>query len=126
MVVLVTTRVFCWLYNAGTAGRREPPPGLSFIRTGDYLTRSRSWGTTGSPIVLVHGAFESAAQGFAFRPAPVSALVAGSACGDQDARLETEPAAARPLGIWLSPPLSGCFRGVSRALLTRETCIPIL
>ena len=59
-VVFLVTTTFCWIYNAGTAGRREPPSGLTFVRTGDYLTRSRSWGTTGSPIVLVHGAFESA------------------------------------------------------------------
>lgn len=59
-VVFLVTTTFCWVYNAATAGRREPPSGLTFVRTGDYLTRSRSWGTTGSPIVLVHGAFESA------------------------------------------------------------------
>lgn len=59
-VLFLVTTAFCWIYNAGTAGRREPPSGLAFVRTGDYLTRSRSWGTTGSPVVLVHGAFESA------------------------------------------------------------------
>jgi pimeloyl-ACP methyl ester carboxylesterase len=59
-VVFLVTTAFCWIYNASTAGRRQPPSGLTFVRTGDYLTRSRSWGTTGSPIVLVHGAFESA------------------------------------------------------------------
>ena len=59
-VVFLVTTAFCWIYNASTAGRREPPSGLTFVRTGDYLTRSRSWGTTGSPIVLIHGAFESA------------------------------------------------------------------
>lgn len=47
-------------YNALTAGRAAPPPGLSYVQAGDVLTRYRTWGATGSPVVLVHGAFESA------------------------------------------------------------------
>jgi pimeloyl-ACP methyl ester carboxylesterase len=47
-------------YNALTAGRTAPPPGQVYVRAADVRTRYRVWGTTGSPIVLVHGAFESA------------------------------------------------------------------
>ncbi|MEV5965271.1 alpha/beta hydrolase [Kribbella sp. NPDC051952] len=46
-------------YNAFTNGTAEPPPGLKFVQTGDVKTRYDSWGTTGTPIVLVHGAVES-------------------------------------------------------------------
>lgn len=51
------------IYNAATAGRAAPPPGLVFVRTGGFLTRYRTWGdpaAPGPPIVLIHGAFESA------------------------------------------------------------------
>ncbi len=47
-------------YNAATAARAAPPAGLSYVRAGDLLTRYRVWGAAGSPIVLVHGAAESA------------------------------------------------------------------
>ncbi len=57
---LLLTTTFSWCYNAATSARQHPPAALTYVRTGDYLTRSQSWGTTGSPIVLVHGAFESA------------------------------------------------------------------
>jgi pimeloyl-ACP methyl ester carboxylesterase len=46
-------------YNAFTRGRAAPPPGLRFVRAGDIDTRFQTWGTTGSPVVLVHGAAES-------------------------------------------------------------------
>ncbi|MEN3309214.1 MAG: hypothetical protein V7603_5416 [Micromonosporaceae bacterium] len=59
LLFLVTT-VWSGVFNAVTAGRRQPPPGLSYVRTGGYLTRYVRWGTAGSPVVLVHGAFESA------------------------------------------------------------------
>ncbi len=52
-----------YLYNATTAGRAAPPPGLTFVRTGNFRTRYRAWGdpaAPGPPIVLVHGAFENA------------------------------------------------------------------
>jgi pimeloyl-ACP methyl ester carboxylesterase len=47
-------------YNALTAGRATPPAGQVYVQAADVRTRYRVWGTTGSPIVLVHGAFESA------------------------------------------------------------------
>ena len=46
-------------YNAVTNGTAAPPPGLKFIRAGDINTRYDTWGTTGTPVVLVHGAAES-------------------------------------------------------------------
>src|SRR2546421_2412276 len=58
-VVLLLT-AFCLLYNAKTAGRASPPGGLRFVATDDTQTRYRQWGTTGPPVVLVHGAAESA------------------------------------------------------------------
>ena len=36
------------------------PAGLTYVRTGDLRTRFRQWGTSGTPIVLVHGFIESA------------------------------------------------------------------
>src|SRR2546423_15001209 len=54
-VVLLLT-AFCLLYNAKTAGRASPPGGLRFVATDDTHTRDRQWGTTGPPVVLVHGA----------------------------------------------------------------------
>jgi pimeloyl-ACP methyl ester carboxylesterase len=46
-------------YNALTNGTAAPPPGLKFVQTGDIKTRYETWGTTGTPVVLVHGAVES-------------------------------------------------------------------
>lgn len=56
----VAVTVFSFSYNAATSTRARPPAGLTYVRTGDLLTRYRVWGSTGSPIVLVHGAAESA------------------------------------------------------------------
>lgn len=47
-------------YNAATNHVPARPASLTFVRTGDINTRYRSWGSTGSPIVLVPGAFETA------------------------------------------------------------------
>jgi pimeloyl-ACP methyl ester carboxylesterase len=57
-VVLVT--VASLTYNLLTAPRVSRPPGLTFVQTGDLQTRYREWGSTGSPVVLVPGAFETA------------------------------------------------------------------
>ncbi|WP_165956891.1 alpha/beta fold hydrolase [Kribbella antibiotica] len=46
-------------YNFATRERAEPPPGLRFVQTADLQTRYDAWGTTGTPIVLVHGAAEA-------------------------------------------------------------------
>ena len=48
------------LYNAATSGYAGRPAGLTFVRTGNIQTRYRAWGTTGRPVVLVPGAFETA------------------------------------------------------------------
>ena len=47
-------------YNAATDHVPARPAGLAFVGTGDFNTRYLAWGTTGSPIVLVPGAFETA------------------------------------------------------------------
>ncbi len=46
-------------YNAFTGGTAAAPDGLKFVQAGDVRTRYETWGTTGTPIVLVHGAVES-------------------------------------------------------------------
>jgi pimeloyl-ACP methyl ester carboxylesterase len=60
VALLVVVTAFSFIYNAATAGRARPPAGLTYVRTGDLMTRYRVWGSGGSPIVLVHGAAESA------------------------------------------------------------------
>jgi pimeloyl-ACP methyl ester carboxylesterase len=46
--------------DAVTGGHRAPPPGQLYLQAADVRTRYRVWGTTGTPIILVHGAFENA------------------------------------------------------------------
>lgn len=46
-------------YNAFTGGTAAAPDGLKFVQAGDVRTRYETWGSTGTPIVLVHGAVES-------------------------------------------------------------------
>ncbi len=58
--LFVVGTVQSWVFNAATVGRRSAPDGLTYVRTGAYLTRYVTWGGGGSPVVLVHGAFESA------------------------------------------------------------------
>ena len=47
-------------YNLVTDQRMSVPAGLTYVQTGDISTRYRQWGTSGTPIVLVHGFIESA------------------------------------------------------------------
>lgn len=47
-------------YNLATGGQASRPSGLSMVNAGGFETRYRTWGTTGSAIVLVPGAFETA------------------------------------------------------------------
>lgn len=54
----ITVSVLSVAYNTYTAGRAVPPPGLSYVMADGIRTRYAQWGTTGSAIVLVHGAFE--------------------------------------------------------------------
>ena len=58
LVVALTLASFS--YNLATNGQATRPAGLSMVNAGGFDTRYRSWGTTGSPIVLVPGAFETA------------------------------------------------------------------
>jgi pimeloyl-ACP methyl ester carboxylesterase len=46
-------------YNAFTSANAAPPPGLKFVQAADIHTRYDTWGTSGSPVVLLHGAAES-------------------------------------------------------------------
>jgi pimeloyl-ACP methyl ester carboxylesterase len=57
-VLLMVVTAASLTYNAFTAGRAAPPAGLRYVQAADIRTRYREWGTTGSPVVLVHGAFE--------------------------------------------------------------------
>jgi pimeloyl-ACP methyl ester carboxylesterase len=56
LLMIVTTASLT--YNAFTAGRAQPPKGLRYVRAADIRTRYQTWGASGSPVVLVHGAFE--------------------------------------------------------------------
>jgi pimeloyl-ACP methyl ester carboxylesterase len=58
LVVLLTVASFS--YNLATDGPAPRPSGLLMVSGGGFDTRYRTWGTTGSPIVLVPGAFETA------------------------------------------------------------------
>lgn len=60
LVLLVVGTVFSFVYNAATAGRTRLPAGLEFVQADGIRTRYRHWGAQGPPIVLVHGAAESA------------------------------------------------------------------
>jgi pimeloyl-ACP methyl ester carboxylesterase len=51
---------FSFVYNMATEGAVPYPPGLTFVRTGDITTRYREWGTSGTPVLLLHGFIESA------------------------------------------------------------------
>ena len=59
-LLLVTLTGFSFVYNAVTQGSVPPPSGLKYVQTGDIRTRYDVWGTSGTPIVLVHGFIESA------------------------------------------------------------------
>ncbi|MGH3121660.1 MAG: alpha/beta fold hydrolase, partial [Streptosporangiaceae bacterium] len=47
-------------YNLATDGPAPRPPGLRMLSAGGFDTRYRTWGTSGPPVVLVPGAFETA------------------------------------------------------------------
>jgi pimeloyl-ACP methyl ester carboxylesterase len=59
-VLFLATTLWSWTFNAATAGRLQPPAGLRSVQTGGFRTRYVEWGSAGSAVVLVHGAFESA------------------------------------------------------------------
>lgn len=51
---------FSFVYNRATQGAVPPPAGLTYVQTGDLRTRYVEWGTSGTPILLLHGFVESA------------------------------------------------------------------
>ncbi|MEU1629955.1 alpha/beta hydrolase [Streptomyces sp. NPDC020096] len=57
--LLIAVTLASYGYNDATAGRAAPPSGLTYVQAADIRTRYQTWGDTGTPIVLVHGAFES-------------------------------------------------------------------
>jgi pimeloyl-ACP methyl ester carboxylesterase len=57
--LLVLTTAASFIFNAFTADRASPPPGLTYVAADGIRTRYQEWGSSGTPIVLVHGAFES-------------------------------------------------------------------
>jgi pimeloyl-ACP methyl ester carboxylesterase len=58
-LLVVAVTVFSFGYNAVTRKPMAVPAGLTYVQTGDVRTRFRHWGTSGTPIVLVHGFVES-------------------------------------------------------------------
>lgn len=58
LVIALTAASFG--YNLATDGPAPRPSGLLMARGGGFDTRYRTWGTSGTPIVLVPGAFETA------------------------------------------------------------------
>ncbi len=59
VVLFVLTSAASFIFNAVTATRASPPPGLTYVEADGIRTRYQEWGSTGTPIILVHGAFES-------------------------------------------------------------------
>jgi pimeloyl-ACP methyl ester carboxylesterase len=60
MAFLVAVTIASFSYNLATDGPAPRPAGLRFADSGGFDTRYRAWGTTGPPIVLIPGAFETA------------------------------------------------------------------
>jgi pimeloyl-ACP methyl ester carboxylesterase len=60
LVLLGTVTAASFGYNLATDGPVTRPAGLRMVRAGGFDTRYRSWGSSGSPVVLVPGAFETA------------------------------------------------------------------
>lgn len=58
-VALVVATAASFTFNAFTDGRAKPPAGLTYVQADGIRTRYETWGDTGTPVVLVHGAFES-------------------------------------------------------------------
>ncbi|QXJ19873.1 alpha/beta hydrolase [Actinomadura graeca] len=60
LALLLAGTCFSLGYNAATSGRAREPAGMEFVEAGGIRTRYRHWGAQGPPVVLVHGAAESA------------------------------------------------------------------
>lgn len=60
LVCVLSFTGFSFVYNLATEGAVPPPAGLTYVQTGNILTRYREWGTSGTPVLLLHGFIESA------------------------------------------------------------------
>ena len=60
LVLAAALTVASFGYNLATDGQASRPSSLTMVKAGGFDTRYRSWGTSGSPIVLIPGAFETA------------------------------------------------------------------
>jgi pimeloyl-ACP methyl ester carboxylesterase len=60
LLMTVVTTAASFAYNLATDSAAPRPAGLHAVNAAGFDTRYRSWGTTGSPVVLVPGAFETA------------------------------------------------------------------
>jgi pimeloyl-ACP methyl ester carboxylesterase len=58
--IIVAVTVASFAYNLATDGPVPRPTGLLMVKGGGFDTRYRGWGTTGTPVVLIPGAFETA------------------------------------------------------------------
>lgn len=58
--LLLAVTIASFSYNLATDGPPPRPAALRFVRAGGFDTRYLSWGTTGTPVVLIPGAFETA------------------------------------------------------------------
>ena len=58
--VLAAATAASFGYNLATDGPAPRPAGLHLVSGGGFVTRYRTWGRAGSPVVLVPGAFETA------------------------------------------------------------------
>jgi pimeloyl-ACP methyl ester carboxylesterase len=60
VVLVLALTAASFVYNLATDGPVPRPDGLRMVSAGGFDTRYLSWGTSGSPVVLVPGAFETA------------------------------------------------------------------
>jgi pimeloyl-ACP methyl ester carboxylesterase len=67
LVVAVTGASFG--YNLATDGPAPRPAGLRFVTADGFTTRYLAWGSSGTPVVLVPGAFETADTFYLLGPA---------------------------------------------------------
>ena len=59
--LVMSTSLIAAVYDAETSRPTPSPSGLTYVTTGSFQTRYQTWGarTSLTPVVLVHGAFES-------------------------------------------------------------------
>jgi pimeloyl-ACP methyl ester carboxylesterase len=67
--IAVALTVASATYNLATDSPAPRPAGLRFVTAGGFTTRYLEWGTSGTPVVLIPGAFETADTFAALGPA---------------------------------------------------------